>query len=44
MLPESLELMRFDPAALHAMKVELYTDAYRALTIATAQAEPTSRL
>ena len=44
MLPESLKLMRFDPAALHAMKVELYTDAYRALTTATAQAEPTSRL
>ena len=44
MLPESLKLMRFDPASLRMMKVELYTDAYRALTTATAQAEPISRL
>jgi len=43
-LPESLKLLRFDPDALRAMKVELYTDAYRALTTATAQAEPASRL
>lgn len=32
-LPGSLKLMRFDPNAFHTMKVELYTEAFRALSI-----------
>ena len=44
-LPTSLRLLRFDAAALSAMKIELYTDAYRALTEPeTMLAEPHSRL
>jgi hypothetical protein len=39
-----MKLLRFDATALHMMKVELYTDAYRALTTATSDAAPNSRL
>jgi enoyl-CoA hydratase/carnithine racemase len=44
MLPTSLKLLRFDATALQMMKIELYTDAYRALTTATSTSEPQSRL
>ncbi|KAL1523254.1 hypothetical protein AB1Y20_018204 [Prymnesium parvum] len=44
MLPGSLKLARFDPTALHTMKVELYTDAFRALSSGLTQADPMSRL
>lgn len=43
-LPESLQLQNFDPQAFTQMKMELYTDAYRALTLARADDAPQSRL
>ncbi|KAL3916575.1 MAG: hypothetical protein SGPRY_006762 [Prymnesium sp.] len=44
LLPKSLKLMRFDATALQTMKIELYTDAYRALSSGLTNAEPASRL
>uniref|UniRef100_A0A7S2E8X5 Enoyl-CoA hydratase/isomerase family protein n=1 Tax=Trieres chinensis TaxID=1514140 RepID=A0A7S2E8X5_TRICV len=43
-LPESLGLANFDPDSFRAMKVELYTDAYRALTLGKVATAPESRL
>lgn len=44
MLPTNLKLLRFDATALQMMKIELYTDAYRALTMGTSATLPSSRL
>jgi enoyl-CoA hydratase/carnithine racemase len=41
---ESLKLLRFDPTKFVQMKIELYKDAYRALTIGKATDDPKSRL
>eukprot|EP00586_Coscinodiscus_wailesii_P000250 CAMPEP_0172481200 /NCGR_PEP_ID=MMETSP1066-20121228/6866_1 /TAXON_ID=671091 /ORGANISM="Coscinodiscus wailesii, Strain CCMP2513" /LENGTH=244 /DNA_ID=CAMNT_0013243233 /DNA_START=53 /DNA_END=787 /DNA_ORIENTATION=- len=43
-LPENLGLMAFDPNSLREMKIELYTDAYRALTLGKVESLPESRL
>mmetsp|Transcript_34519 Transcript_34519/g.67928 ORF Transcript_34519/g.67928 Transcript_34519/m.67928 type:complete len:246 (-) Transcript_34519:151-888(-) len=43
-LPENLGLANFDPEALKLIKVELYTDAYRALTLGTVATHAHSRL
>lgn len=43
-LAENLELANFDPKAFRQMKIELYTDAYRALSLGMAADTPQSRL
>lgn len=43
-LPEALGLANFDPRAFREMKVELYCDAYRALSMGATDSEPHSRL
>lgn len=43
-LPEALSVMRFDPDNFSNMKKELYTDAYRALTMGKGGEVPESRL
>mmetsp|Transcript_22862 Transcript_22862/g.47425 ORF Transcript_22862/g.47425 Transcript_22862/m.47425 type:complete len:236 (+) Transcript_22862:1-708(+) len=44
-LPSSLKLARFNPKMFTQMKTEMYTDAYRALTLpGTAAAPPDARL
>uniref|UniRef100_A0A7S1G1M9 Uncharacterized protein n=1 Tax=Corethron hystrix TaxID=216773 RepID=A0A7S1G1M9_9STRA len=43
-LPEKLGLQNFDPKAYRQMKIELYADAYRALTSGDFDAAPDSRL
>jgi enoyl-CoA hydratase/carnithine racemase len=43
-MPEALGLVRFDPQSLVQMKTELYTDAYRALSLGEVDAEPHCRL
>ena len=43
-LPDALGLARFDAASFSSVKTELYTDAYRALTLSSTRAPPSSRL
>lgn len=43
-LASNLKLLRFDPTKFVQMKIELYKDAYRALTIGKATDDPKSRL
>ena len=43
-LPAQLKLLRFDPEAFSTMKVELYTDAWRALSTGMHTTAPESRL
>ena len=43
-LPANLDLQNFNPHSLVQMKMELYTDAYRALSMASAHDDPASRL
>lgn len=43
-LPEQLKLFRFDAERFRDMKMELYTDAYRALTTGNGNEPPDSRL
>lgn len=43
-LPDKLKLMRFDAERFRDMKMELYTDAYRALMTGTGNEPPDSRL
>ena len=43
-LPTQMKLLRFDPEAFSTMKVELYTDAWRALTTGLHTTAPDSKL
>lgn len=43
-LPENLGAANFDAQSFQQMKIELYTDAYRALSMGKVDAEPESRL
>uniref|UniRef100_A0A7S4AT71 Uncharacterized protein n=1 Tax=Pseudo-nitzschia australis TaxID=44445 RepID=A0A7S4AT71_9STRA len=43
-LPKNLGLMNFDPRTFQQIKIELYVDAYRALTSGRVDAPPESRL
>lgn len=43
-LPENLGAVNFDAQSFRQMKIELYTDAYRALSMGKVDAEPESRL
>ena len=43
-LPDNLGAASFDAQSLSQMKVELYTDAYRALALGSVDAKPESRL
>mmetsp|Transcript_34946 Transcript_34946/g.76638 ORF Transcript_34946/g.76638 Transcript_34946/m.76638 type:complete len:247 (-) Transcript_34946:14-754(-) len=43
-LPDNLNAANFDAASFRQMKIELYTDAYRALSMGSVDAEPESRL
>mmetsp|Transcript_1546 Transcript_1546/g.1862 ORF Transcript_1546/g.1862 Transcript_1546/m.1862 type:complete len:252 (-) Transcript_1546:119-874(-) len=43
-LPSSLKLRSFNPESFREMKIELYTDAYRSLTMAKRATPPISKL
>ena len=43
-LPENLGLINFDPQSFSAIKIELYTDAYRALTLGKVPSPSQSRI
>lgn len=43
-LPDALGLANFDPRSFRDMKIELYCDAYRALSMGATDSEPHSRL
>jgi len=43
-LPKNLQLQNFNPTTFQQVKIELYSDAYRALTLAKYNSPPESRL
>jgi len=43
-LPKNLQLQNFNPTTFQQMKIELYSDAYRALTLGKYNSPPESRL